>query len=91
MRNKLLAAAVIAGVAGAQSAVGSLAGQSNLGIVHSVSTPRMNPPATKRESRTHSAYAPYGYANGPGWTVAHVKRMASKRRNIERNKRSHRG
>ena len=27
-----------------------------------------------------------GYPNGPGWTVAHVKRMARKRRNQQRHK-----
>ena len=91
MSNKLLESSLIAVLVGAQSAVRSLAGQSSLRIVHSISTPRMNTPATKRESRTHSAYVTYGYANGPGWTCAHVKRMATKRRNQQRNKRAHGG
>lgn len=29
--------------------------------------------------------------NGPGWTDAHVQRMAKTRRNQQRNKRAHRG
>jgi hypothetical protein len=32
----------------------------------------------------------WGYANGPGWTASHVKRMAMKRRNRARNKAAHR-
>jgi hypothetical protein len=28
---------------------------------------------------------------GPGWTQAHVKRLAKKRRNVLRNRRAHRG
>jgi hypothetical protein len=31
------------------------------------------------------------FPNGPGWTHAHVGRMARKRRNQKRNKRAHRG
>lgn len=88
MRNKLLAAAMIASIAGVQDAVGSLAGQSSLGIVQSVSAPKLNPPATRRESRTHSADSPFGYQSGPGWTCAHVRRMAKKQRNQARNKRA---
>jgi hypothetical protein len=28
---------------------------------------------------------------GPGWSVAQVKRMAAKRRNVQRSRRAHRG
>lgn len=31
------------------------------------------------------------YPQGPGWTVAQVKRMAKKKRNQARNRRAHRG
>ena len=42
-------------------------------------------------SRSSSAdVSESGYQNGPGWTVAQVKRMAKKRRNQNRNKREHR-
>ena len=33
----------------------------------------------------------HGYASGPGWTAAQVKRTAKKRRNVARNKRACRG
>jgi hypothetical protein len=39
-----------------------------------------------RVSSTISPDSPYGYPNGPGWTCAHVKRMATKRRNRARHK-----
>lgn len=38
-------------------------------------------------SSTISPDSPYGYPNGPGWSAAHVKRMALKKRNRARNKR----
>lgn len=33
----------------------------------------------------------HSYPNGPGWTHAHVQRMAKKRRNKARNRRAHQG
>lgn len=33
----------------------------------------------------------HGYASGPGWTAAQVKRMSKKRRNVARNKRACKG
>jgi hypothetical protein len=36
-------------------------------------------------------YKPARFPNGPGWTHAHVQRMARKRRNKARNKCAHRG
>jgi len=89
MRNRLLAVAIAAGLSASMGSV--LAGQSELGLVHSVSAPRLAPPATRRASSTHSAYvSPWGYASGPGWSCAQVKRMAKKRRNQARNKSAHR-
>ena len=84
MRNKILALAVAAGLQ--VSLGGALAGQNDLGIINSISTPRLAPPATRRGTATRSAYTDYGYASGPGWSAAHVKRMATKRRNRQRNK-----
>ncbi len=37
-------------------------------------------------SSTISPDSPYGHPNGPGWTCAHVKRMAAKKRNRARHK-----
>ena len=33
----------------------------------------------------------FGYAHGPGWTAAQVKRQAKKRRNQQRHKRASKG
>ena len=87
MRKKLLAAAIIAGM---QSSMGyALAGNGSMDVVTSISTPRLAPPATRRGSATRSAYTDYGHASGPGWSAAHVKRMATKRRNRQRNRAAH--
>ena len=84
MRNKLLAAAIIAGM---QASMGyALAGNGSMDVVSAVSTPLLAPPVTRRGSATRSAYTDYGYPSGPGWSAAHVKRMATKRRNRQRNK-----
>ena len=90
MQKRLMALALAAGL---QASLGqAMAGQSELGMVNSISTPRLAPPATRRASSTHSAQvSAWGYASGPGWSVAQVKRMATKRRNRARNKQAHRG
>ena len=89
MRNRMLAFSIAAGLA---LSVGSaLAGQHELGIVHGVSQSHLAPPATRRASSTHSAAVGMGYQRGPGWSVAHVKRMARKARNQHRNRLAHRG
>lgn len=40
-----------------------------------------------RVSSTISPDSPFGYPSGTGWSAAHVKRMALKKRNRARNKR----
>lgn len=46
-----------------------------------------------RRSRTVSAYSsPFGHKRkGPGWTPAHVKRMAKKARNQKRHRKATKG
>lgn len=36
------------------------------------------------------SFRPKRFPNGPGWTHAHVQRMARKRRNKQRNRKAHR-
>jgi hypothetical protein len=80
MRSNLMLASVIAALQSAGHAV-----------VAAADFQSISAPATRRESVTVSpAVGAYGYARGPGWTCAQVKRMATKRRNRARNKRAHR-
>jgi hypothetical protein len=46
-------------------------------------------PTRKKQSQASGGINPGtgGYLSGPGWTAAHVKRMAKKRRNKLRSKR----
>jgi ABC-type nitrate/sulfonate/bicarbonate transport system substrate-binding protein len=47
---------------------------------------------TKAGSRTVSAdRSVWNKSRGPGYSYAHTKRMARKRRNVVRNRRAHRG
>lgn len=89
MRKNILGLAVAAGLA--MSMGSALAGQQSLAIKSTYQATKLAPPATKQASRTHSAYSPYGYTNGPGWSAAQVKRMARKSRNQRRNRVAHRG
>lgn len=90
MHKRILALALVAGL---QSSIGSaLAGQSAICANGFSMQSHLAPPATHRESSTKSApVSEWGYALGPGWSVAHVRRMAAKRRNRARNKRMFRG
>lgn len=49
----------------------------------------------RKNARRHSGgggfVAYWGYSKGPGWSAAHVQRMAKKRRNILRNKKAKKG
>ena len=88
MRNSLIAVALAAGL---QASMGSaVAGHSRIDPFSSISV-RLSPPATRTASKTHSAdVGVFGYSRGLGWSVAHVKRIAAKRRNVARNKAAHR-
>lgn len=50
-----------------------------------------SPVARKKNAMARRYGIVFSYQNGPGWTAAHVKRMAAKRRNQQRNKRAHKG
>ena len=85
LNRRMLALSIAAGLS---SSLGSaLAGN-----------PALNAPSKQisvidapRPSTTQSAsVSAYGYARGPGWSAAQVKRMAKKRRNQNRNKLAHR-
>lgn len=88
--NRPIALAIASGL---MASIGSaITGQHELMVKHGYAQPRLAPPATRRESRTRSAGSLFfGYKTGPGWTAAHVKRMAKKRKNQIRNRRAHRG
>ena len=90
MHKRILALAMVAGL---QSVMGpALAGQSAICTGGVSMQSHLAPPATRRESSTKSApVSEWGYATGPGWSAAHVQRMAAKRRNRARNKRMCRG
>jgi len=85
MRNRLLALAIVAGLS---SSLGTaLAGDPFM--APTVATSRLAPPKTRFGSSTQQ-YSGYGYCRGPGWSAAHVKRMAKKARNRARNRAAHR-
>lgn len=46
---------------------------------------------TVRRSTANPVLNLWAIMRGPGWSYAHVKRMARKRRNVLRNRRHHRG
>lgn len=82
----LLAAATIA-------AMGALApGGVGVGMPGStVVSPRATPSKRQKRFGDGALNAAFRYPNGPGWTVAQVKRMAKKKRNVAKNRRNHRG
>lgn len=52
------------------------------------------PAGTRAERRQRNALGgarPTRRRRGPGWTNKHVQRMASKKRNVSRNRSAHRG
>lgn len=79
MKNALMAVAALAMLVGSAAAA-EVAPAANVA-----------PPKTKAASRTVQWCSPWGHRSGPGWSFAHVKRMAKKRRNQLRNRRAHGG
>jgi hypothetical protein len=79
IKSKAGFAALIAMVAAAGNAFA--AGVNNASALARASTPKRS---TAQYSRTKPG-------RGPGWSHAHVKRMAKKRRNVLRNRKAHRG
>lgn len=79
MRNRILALAVASAL---YSSLGNaLAGNPDINV--GIAASRLAPPKTRAESRTQQ-YSGLGYCRGPGWSAAHVKRMAKKERNLTR-------
>jgi hypothetical protein len=78
--------AALAAIAGLGNALGgSVAGQGSI-----INGYRSGVIVPTNESTTISPdVSQWGYANGPGRTASHVKRMAMKRRNRARNKAAH--
>ena len=76
--------AALAAIAGLGNAIGApLAGTNG-------ARPGVILPTSERSTTVSPYVSQWGYANGPGWSAAHVKRMALKRRNRARNKAAHR-
>lgn len=59
--------------------------------------PRSAPPRSPERKATQRRYGAepnpvtHGNRRGPGWSNRHVQRMATKRRNVLRNRKAHRG
>lgn len=86
MRLGILSHAVMAMAA----FMGPLAGMQS---AHDIGFPTRAPVpkrSERREVRATGSYSRRNRRTGPGWTAAHVKRMAQKRRNVARNRRAHR-
>ena len=76
MKSTSLAAALIIGALASISPAGNFA----------ASTTSRSIAAVPNKTRKFGQPASFGYPNGPGWSVAQVKRMAQKRRNKARHK-----
>ena len=87
MRNRILALAIAAGLA--SSLGNALGGSAGMNMAPSVATSHLAPPKTRSNSRTYQ-YSGLSYCRGPGWSAAHVKRMAKKASNRARNKAAYR-
>jgi hypothetical protein len=85
--GQMIRMAALAAIAGLGNALGgSVAGQGSI-----MNGYRAGAIVPTNEYHTISPnVSQWGYANGPGWTAAHVKRVATKRRNRARNKAAHR-
>lgn len=54
-----------------------------------VMSPRATPSKRQQRFGDGALDAARSYRRGPGWTVAQVKRMAKKKRNVAKNRRNH--
>lgn len=84
--RSILAAAALS-MAAAASPGGLGAGMPSSSVV----APRQNPSKRQRRHGDGALRASTSYRRGPGWTIAQVKRMAKKKRNVVKNRRAHRG
>lgn len=78
--NPRIATLVVACMAAAASFAGAAGG---------VFVPRESSRVAREERRSTVSIG--GSGRGPGWSHAHVQRMARKRRNVRRNRTAHRG
>ncbi len=69
------------------------AGASMGGIPYAIQPTGVQVTSTARKSTSDAGrhIGEFNYPTGPGWSNRKVKRMATKRRNQARNKKSHRG
>ena len=69
------------------------AGASMSGIPYAIQPTGVQVTSTARKSTSDAGrhIGEFNYPTGPGWSNRKVKRMATKRRNQARNKKSHRG
>ena len=81
LNRRILALAVMAGLQGTMGT--ALAGNPPL-LTASKQASVIDAP--RPSTTTSPDVSAYGYARGPGWTAAQVKRMSAKRRNRCRNK-----
>lgn len=63
------------------------------GIPYAIQPAGVQVTSTARKSTSDAGrhIGEFNYPTGPGWSNRQVKRMATKRRNQARNKKSHRG
>lgn len=87
MKSRILALAIASAL---YSSLGNaMAGNPELRFNTGAATSHLAQPKTKTSSRTQQ-YSGLGYCREPGWSAAHVKRMAKKASNRARNKAAYR-
>lgn len=85
LRSLLVASALA--IAGAASPGGLGTGMSS----SSIASPRQNASKRQRRFGDGALAAASRYPNGPGWSIAQVKRMSRKKQNVKTNRRNHKG
>jgi len=70
----------------ALAAAGLAAAGANIQMVSLTGTEQVARTNRERHVARNLFSSPWNYSNGPGWTAAHVKRMAKKQRNRARHK-----
>ena len=84
--GSMMRMAALAAIAGLGNALGgTMVGP---GFKSAYSAGKLHPETTSTTISPNTS--PWGYANGPGWSAAHVKRASIKARNRARNKAQHR-
>lgn len=96
-RASLLAAAAIAGLGAAVVTPAPDGAQARADAQAKADQKGQKPSTAEQRAAERAVFSRYyrpwfiRYPQGPGWTIAQVKRMARKKRNQARNRRAHRG